>query len=103
MLQSLPTLDHRKNSGAPLSHLRRIALHNRQIRTHNLRQIDLVHDQQIRPGDTRPALARHLVPAGHIDHVDDEVGQFARVVGGQVVAAGLDQEEVGLELLVQGL
>lgn len=82
MLQPLPTLDHRKNRRTPLSHLGRIALHNRQIRTHNLRQINFVHNQQIRPRDTRSSFPRNLVPASHIDHVDDEVGQFARVVGG---------------------
>lgn len=82
MLQPLPTLDHRKNRRTPLSHLGGIPLHNLQIRTHNLRQIDLVDDQQIRARDAGASLARHLVPARDIDHVDDEVGQFARVVGG---------------------
>lgn len=82
MLQPLPIFDNRKNSRASLPHLRRIPLHDLQIRTHSLSKIDLVDNQQIRARDPRSALARHLVPARNIDHVDDEVGQLARVVRG---------------------
>ena len=63
----------------------------------------LVDDQQIAAGDPRAALARHLVAAGDVDHVDDEVGQLAAVVGRQVVAARLDQQQVGGEAGVQRL
>lgn len=96
-------LDLRENRGAALPHLRRIPLHNTQIGPHDLRKISLVHNQQVRPRDAGAALARHLVSASNVDHVDDEIRQLARVVRGQVVAAGLDEEEVGLELLVQRL
>lgn len=103
MLQPLPLLNNRKNRRPPLPHLRRIPLHNPQIRSHRLRKINLVNNQQIRPRDTRPALSGHLVPTRNVDHVDDEIGQLARVVGGQVVAAGLDEEQVGFELALEGL
>ena len=102
MLQPLPILHLRKDRRPALSHLGRITLHNSQIRAYNLRQINLIHNQQVRARDARPALARDLVPSGDINHVDDEIRQFARVVGGEVIAAGLNQQEVGLELLVQG-
>lgn len=103
MLQPLPILHLREDRRTVLSHLRRIALHNAQIRAHDLRQVDLVHDQQVRARDARPALAGYFVAAGNVDHVDDEVGQLTRVVGSQIVATGLDQKEVGLELLLKGL
>lgn len=96
-------LNNRKNSRTPLPHLGRIPLHNPQIRTHRLGQINLVHHQQIRARDTRPALPGNLVTARNVDHVDDEIGQLARVVGGEVVAAGLNEEEVRFELALQGL
>lgn len=103
MLQSLPVLNYSKNSRPTLSHLRRIPLHNLQIRTHSLSEINLVHNQQIRARDARATLAGDLVSARNINHVDDEVGQFARVVRSQVVTAGLDEEQVRGELLLEGL
>jgi len=46
-------------------------------------------------------LSRDLVSTGYVDYVDDEVGEFARVVCSEVVAAGLDEEEVGVEFVVE--
>lgn len=103
VIHSLTMLHHREDSRAALSHLGRIALHNLQIGTNNLGQIDLVDNQQVRAGDTRSALSGHLVTSSDIDNVDDEIGQLTRVVGGEVVTTRLDEEEVGLELLLQGL
>ena len=104
MIQTLlPMLHLRKNSRASLPHLRRIALHNTQISAHNIRKINLVHNQKIRPGDTGSTLSRHLVSASYIDNVDDEIRQLTRVVRCEVVASGLDQEEISLELLLERL
>lgn len=96
-------LHNRKNSRTPIPHLRRIPLHNPQIRTHRLRKINLVDHQQIRPRNTRTSLPRHLVATRNVNHVDDEVGELARVVGSEVIAAGLDEQEVCLELALEGL
>src|ERR1700759_1185367 len=41
-----------------------------------------------------PALGRDLVAGGDVDHVDGEVGELGREGGGEVVAAGFDQDEV---------
>lgn len=82
MLQPLPLLNNRKNSRPPFPHLRRIPLHDTQIRTHRLSQINLVNNQQIRARDTRPTLPGHLITARNVNHVDDEIGQFPRVVRG---------------------
>lgn len=103
MLQPLSLLNNRKNRRSSLPHFGCIPLHNPQIRPHRLRQINLVNNQQIRPRDTWPALPGHLVPARDVDHVDDEIGQFARVVSSQVVATGLDEEQVGFKLALEGL
>ena len=64
-------------------------------------QVALVHNQQVTLGDAWPALARDLVAARHVDDIDDEVGQLAAVVCGEIVAARLDEQEVGVELVVQ--
>ena len=41
-----------------------------------------------------PALARHLVAAGHVDDVDRVVDELAAVLRGEVVAAALDEEQL---------
>lgn len=92
MIQSLAILDHGKHGRTALAHVGGIPLHHLQIGPNGLGKIDLVHDQQVRPGDAGPALPRDLVAACHVNHVDDEVGQLARVVRREVVTAGLDEE-----------
>ena len=57
-------------------------------------QVGLVDDEQIALGDARTALAWDLVAAGHVDHVDRVVDQLAAVLGGEVVAAGLDEDRI---------
>ena len=52
-------------------------------------------------GDAWAAFARDLVTTGDVNDVYDEVGEFAGVVGCEVVAAGFDEQEVGVELLVE--
>lgn len=51
--------------------------------------------------DSWSSLARNLVSTRYVDDVDDEVGEFAGVVGCEVVAARFDKEEVGVELVVE--
>ena len=48
-----------------------------------------------------PALARDLVAARHVDHVDRVVGQLAAELRGEIVAAALDEQQFRLELLHQ--
>jgi hypothetical protein len=103
MFHGLPLLDDGKHRRPTLAHPRRIALHHAQIGTHRLREVDLVDDEQITARDARAPFARHLVTAGHVDDVDDIVGKFAGVVCGQVVAPGLDQQQVRLEFALQVL
>lgn len=35
------------------------------------------------------------------NHVDDEIGQFSRVIGRQIVTTALDQEKFGIEFSVK--
>lgn len=101
-----PILDLRKDGGAALPHLPCVPLHDVQIRTYRPCQIRLVHHQQIALRDPRSTFPRDLVAAAHIDDVDDEIGQLARVVCRQVVAAGLDEEQLrgvlAVEILERG-
>ena len=60
------------------------------------REVGLVDDQQIRLGDAGAALARHLVSAGDVDHVYRVVHELAAVLRGEVVAAALDEQQLGL-------
>jgi hypothetical protein len=68
-----------------------------------MRQITLIHHQQIRPRNTRTTLPRHLISTRDINNIDDEISQLTRVIGGEVVTAGLDEQEIGLELFLKGL
>ena len=62
-------------------------------------EIGLVDHEQVGLRDARAALARHLVAARDIDHVDREVGELAAVLGRQVVAARLDEQQLGADLV----
>ena len=92
ILHALSPLDIRKHDRSTFPHPARITLHHAQIRPDRLGKIDFVDDQQIRTRDARPTLPGHFVPARDVNHVDDEIGQFAAVVRGEVVAAGFDEE-----------
>ena len=78
---------------------RGVALHDREIGADVRREIGLVDHEQIGLRDARAALARHLVAARDVDHVDREVGELAAVLRGQVVAAGLDEQQLGADLV----
>lgn len=103
ILHADPILHHREYSRTTLSHFRRIALHDLEICTHGLGKINLVHNQQIRARNTRSTLPRYLVAACNINYVDDEISQLARVVCSEIVTTRFDEEEVGRELLLEGL
>jgi hypothetical protein len=72
----------------------RIPLHDIKIGTDMGREIHLVDHQQIRPGYGRAALARDFLALAHGDHVDRQVGQIGREGGGEIVAAGLNEDDV---------
>ena len=81
------------SAGRPRTRLR-VAAHHREVGADQRRQVGLVDHQQVGAGDAGPALARHLVAAGHVDHEDLPVDQARAERGGQVVAAALHQHQV---------
>jgi len=46
-----------------------LARHHAEVRANRLGEVDLVDDEQVRLRHARPALARHLVAARHVDDV----------------------------------
>src|SRR3954467_7359888 len=70
---SLPMGALREHDRAGASHPPSVGLHYRKICADERRKIGLVDHQEIRQRDARPALARHLVPAGDVDHIDGVV------------------------------
>lgn len=81
------------------------------------RRTHLVDDQEVRLRDTRSTFTRDLITARDVDHVDDIIGEFSRIVGyegrwsaqascwllagleptGQVVTTRLDKEHLRIE------
>lgn len=96
-------LDHSSNHRPTLSHLVGLSLHQVDICADCIRQIAFVDDQQITAGDAWTTFSGHLVPAGHINHIDDEIGQFSTVIRSKIVATALNQEQIRLELGMQAL
>ena len=68
-IQTLAGLHIGKHERPFATHFLRGAIHDLQLCTHMGPEVDLVDDQQIGLGDTRPALAGDLVARGHIDDI----------------------------------
>ena len=73
---------------------RGVALHHVEIDVHIGREIALVDDQEIGARDRRPALARDLLALADRDHIERQVGEVGREGGGEIVAAGFDEDDV---------
>lgn len=82
-----------EDDGAVAAHFFAVAFHDLEAGADDLGEVDFVDDEEVGLGDTRAAFAGDFVAAGDVDDVDGEVGEFAGVVGGEVVAAGFDEEE----------
>ena len=89
-----------KRNAAPAA---RIALHHAQIGADERSEIDLVDDEEIRLRDPRPAFSGNLVASGDVDDVNREVGQIPAELRRQVVAAALDEQQLGMEDLHQAV
>src|SRR4051812_22108431 len=92
---SLPMGALCEHDGAGTSHPPSVGLHYRKICADQRREVGLVDHEEVRQRDSGPALARHLVPSGDVDHIDGVVGELAAVLRGEVVAAALDEEKPG--------
>src|ERR1043166_9265091 len=95
-VDSHPVFDLRKNDGAAAAHGMGVTLHHAQIGPDSLRQIRFVDDEQVGLGDAGAAFARNLITAGNINDVGAEVG-------GKIIAARLDEKQVGLKTAMEFL
>src|SRR3954453_4695338 len=57
------------------------------------RQVDLVDDKEVGPGDAGAALRRDLVAGRHVDDVNGDVGELRGKSGSEIITAGFDQYE----------
>ena len=73
-------------------HAECIAAHDFEIGPDRVGEIDFIDNEQIGLRNTGSAFARDLVPAGHVNHVEREVGQFARKIGRQIVSPRFAQQ-----------
>lgn len=80
--------------GSVSAPLRRVVSHHLQVGAHSPGQVGLVDDQQIGAGDSRAALAGHLVAARDVDNEGLVVDESAAEGGGEVVAAAFDEHQV---------
>lgn len=90
-----------KNKRAIAAHFFGVAFHHFQIGADGLGEVGFVDDQQIGLSDSGAAFARNFVAAGDIDDLDGVVRQFAAETGGQIIAAGFDQQNVGMKFTMQ--
>lgn len=87
--------------GAVAAHPEGVAFHDGEVGADRGREVDFVDDQEVALGDARAAFAGDFVAACDVDHLDGEVGQFPAEAGGEVIAAGFEEEEVGVETAVE--
>mmetsp|Transcript_10491 Transcript_10491/g.27890 ORF Transcript_10491/g.27890 Transcript_10491/m.27890 type:complete len:256 (+) Transcript_10491:397-1164(+) len=92
----VPLLYRRHHRGAVAAHARRVSLHHAQIGADRLGEVDFVYHEHVGLRHAGPALAWHLVAAGHVDDVDGEVGELVREVGREVVPTGFAQQDLRL-------
>lgn len=96
-------LDLGEDCRSSFSHPKSIILHDSQVCTHNLREVCLVNNEQIRLRDSGTTLAGNLVTPTDVDHVYNIVRQLARVVGREIVAATLDEQDIRTKLPMEVL
>lgn len=90
-----------KHVGAVAAHSEGVAFHDGEVGADRGGEVDFVDDEEVALGDARAAFAGDFVAACDVDHLDGEVGQFPAEAGGEVVAAGFEEEEVGVEAAVE--
>ena len=103
MTSSTPSPDvaPREDDGAALAHAPGVAGHHLEVApTCGARSVLLMTSRSlcVMPG---PALARDLVAAGDVDDVDRVVDELAAVLRGEVVAAALDEQQLGRDVAHQ--
>ena len=70
-----------EHKGALATHLLCIAFHDAKVRHDMRREISLVDDKKIRPGDGWPTFAGNFLALAYGDHIDRQVGKVWREGG----------------------
>jgi hypothetical protein len=96
-VHSHPVFDLGKHNGAAAAHGMGVTFHHGEVRPDSLRQIGFVDDEHVGLGNAGAAFTWNLVTAGDVNHINAEVGQLAAEMGGEIIAARLDQKQVGVE------
>jgi hypothetical protein len=92
-----------KDEGTVAAHEAGVAVHDVEIGANGLGEIGFVDHEEVGLGNAGPAFAGNFVSASDIDYVNGVIGEFTTEMGGQVVATGFEQEQVGLKALVEFL
>ena len=90
-----------KTNGRSPSGGARVARHDVEARAHERRQIDLVDDEQIRSRDAGAALARDLVAARDINHINGGVHKLRAETRGEVVAAAFEKNQIEMGMALR--
>lgn len=101
LIEPNAVLHLREDVGAAAAHLLRIPIHHGKISANRGSEVGLVDYQEIGLRDAWTAFARDFVPTRDVDDLDRVVRQFATEAGGQIVAAGFEQENVRAEAAMQ--
>ncbi|HZO56638.1 MAG TPA: hypothetical protein VFB63_28270 [Bryobacteraceae bacterium] len=94
-------LDLCENEGAGPTHSAGVASHDIEVGADGLGEIGFIDDKQVTLRDARAAFARNFVATRNVDNLDGEVGELAAEARGEIVAAGFDEEQVGVELAME--
>ena len=92
-----------KDKGAVSAYPFGVPFHDGQIGAHPGGQVGLVDHEKIRLGDARATFAGYFVAPADIDDLDGEVGEFAAKTGGEIITAGLEEQDLGAEFGMQFL
>src|SRR5262245_30391701 len=98
VLQAGAALDVREKEGLVTTHQPGVAGHDVEAGTHVRGEIDLVDHEEIRTGHARTPFTRDLVASGDVDDVNRRVHQLGAEAGGQIVATGLEKDDLQIRM-----
>ena len=85
------------------SHSFCIAFHYAQVCANSRCEVGLVDHKKIGLRETGTTFSGDFITSGNIDHLDRKISQLTAEAGGQIIAAGFEQKNLGFELAMQFL
>ena len=101
VLHTNAILHFREDKWSTAPHAFGVAFHHGEVRADGWGEVDFIDDEEVGLSDAGTAFAGDFVATGNINDLDGEIGEFAAEAGGQIVAAGFEEEDVGSELAVE--